>query len=496
MVKKSAFSVFFLIFTFFLAAGEFTANVNRTQVHLSESFSLNLTLKDASPKEHPSLSALTKDFLIHSQQQSAHTTILNGKASSSITWHLSLTPTQEGSLQIPPITVETAEGTLSTQPITLNVIKGATQQSSADTTDPHIITKVSNASPYKNEPIVYTASLLSKTPLYHIQTQKMLVEDAIVELVGEPKLEERAIEGVLHHVLEFTYLITPLKTGPLKIPSMAIQGAIPQKRTGQYRSFFNDDLDPFTLLQGFERLKPFVLTSEESSLDVLPALSEMSPWLPAKALILEEQRSNDQTLRVGEPFSLSFLIKAEGCKASQLPHLEDVQNQNATFKVYADKPEEQEKVFQGILQSMRKEQYTLIPQQAGACVLPEISISWWDSVKKEKRTSSIPARAVHILPALETAASASQESTSPIATEVAVSSVRPPFLLYGIMGILTFFLTAALLWGYTLHRKIASLTKGPAQKPITPPAAKPKKKIAPPVIQKEKKEKLPDLNPT
>jgi hypothetical protein len=498
MVKKIVLSTLFpsLTSVFFLAAGEFTANVSNTQVHLSESFTLNLTLKDVSPKEAPAISTLKKDFSIHSQQHSTQTTIVNGKTSTNITWHLSLTPTMEGVIQIPPITVDTAEGLLSTQPITLNVIKAATPQSSADSTGPHIITKVSNASPYKNEPILYTVLLSSKTPLYHVQAQKMQVEDAIVELVEEPKLAERPIEGVLHHVLEFTYLITPLKTGPLKIPSMAIQGAIPQKRTGQYRSFFNDDLDPFTLLQGFERLKPFALTAEESALDVQPSISEISPWLPAKALDLEEQWSNDQTLRVGEPFSRSFLIKAEGCKASQLPHLEDLQNQNGTFKVYADKPEEEEKVFQGALQSMRKEQYTLIPQQAGACVLPEISISWWDSAKKEKRTSTILARTVHILPALETAASASQENTSPVATEAAISSVRPPFVLYGIIGILTFFLTAALLWGCTLQRKITSLTKGPAQKPLTPPPAKPQKKLSPLVIQKEKKEKLPDLNPT
>lgn len=507
MVKKTFFIALSALFlslssAVFLFAGEFTASVSSTQVHLSDSFSLNLTLKNSSLKQAPDVSALKKQFLIHSQQQSTNTTIVNGKVSSSITWKLLLTPKVEGVVQIPPLTVDTAEGVLSTQPVALNVIKGSAPQTNADNAGPNIITKVSNAFPYKNEPLIYTAFLTSKTPLYNIKTQKIQVEDAIVELLKEPKLEERVIGGVLLNVVEFTYLITPLKTGFLTIPSVAIQGAIPQKRNEQFNSFFNDDLDPFAIMHGFERIKPFTLMTEKIQVDVQPAIAEMSPWLPAKALTLEEQWPSDQTLRVGEPFSRGFLIKAEGLKASQLPHLEDLQHQSSLFKVYADKPEEQEKVLEDTIHSTRKEQYTLIPQQAGTWVLPEISINWWDSAKKKKRTSNIPARTVQILPSLETTTSTSQEitftPTTTTATEAPFSSVHSPFLLYGIIGILAFFLTAALLWGFTLQRKIASLTQDPSQKPIKPPAAKPKKSIPPPVTeaQKEKKEKLPDLNPT
>lgn len=497
MVKTTFFivlSAFFLSLSSGGVAGEFTASVSSTQVHLSERFTLNLTLTNTSPKEAPVVSSLKKHFSIHSQQHSTNTTVVNGQLSSSITWWLSLTPKIDGVVQIPAVTVNTAEGLLSTQPISLNVIKGSSQ-SSVDNVGPNLISKVSNASPYKNEPFLYTASLTSKLPLYNIQAQKMQVQDAIVELVDEPKLKERVVSGVLVNFVEYTYLITPLKTGTLTIAPLAIQGAIPQKGTGkQSSSFFNHDIDPFAMLQGFDRLKPFILTTEEIHLDVLPPISEVSPWLPAKTLTLEEQWPSDQTLRVGEPFARSFLIKAEGLKASQLPHLENIQSQSSTLKVYADKPEEQEKVFQGIIHSMRKEQYTLIPQQAGTWVLPEISINWWDSAKKEKRSSTIPARMVQILPALETATSSNPEvASTPFTTsaiEAPLSSVPPPFLLYGVIGILTVFLIAALLWGYTLQRKIASLTTTVSQKPVKPPVA------AITVIQKENKEKLPDLNPT
>jgi|GEM_PF-6034826 len=498
MVKRTVFiplSSFFLSLApaVFLVAGEFTASVSNTEVPLTESFSLLLTLTDCSPKSAPSLSSLEKDFLIHSEEHSTSTTIINGKVSSSITWKLSLTPQIEGAIEIPPICVLTSEGLLSTSPISLQAVKSSTSSSGRDGNEISITTHVSNTAPYKNEPLLYKAVLTSKMSLHNVQAQKIQVKDAIVELVEEPKLEKKVIDGVLLNVVEFTYLITPLKTGALTISPMDIQGAVSEQRNGQYR-----DLDPFALLQGFERFKPFALKANEMNLDVQSALPEMSPWLPAKALALEEVWKNGQTLRVGEPFSRGVLIKAEGLKASQLPHLEDLQSQGSTCKVYADKPEEEEKVSQGILYSMRKEQFTLIPEQSGSLVLPEISIDWWDSVKKEKRTSTLPARTVQILPPLEMINYVAQSSSPD--TTVLSSSDNKPFLLYTIMGGLTFLLAAALFWGFKMQRKIASLShpSSTKPKPIKLPKAKPKKPKSLPavVVKKEKKEKLPDLNPS
>jgi len=481
MVKKTFFIVlpaFFLnlISITLLAAADFTASVSSTQLEQNDRFSLYLTLKDSSAKEAPDISALKEHFLIHSQHKATNTTVVNGKVSSNITWKLSLTPKVEGQIQIPPMSINTADGVLSTQPILLNVTKGGDSQSSEDRMGLNMFVKTSSAAPYQNEPIIYTALLTSKLPLYNVQTQKMQVEDGIVELIDEPKLEQKVIDGMMLYTIELNYLITPLKTGSLTIPSVAIQGNILQNRKGRLRSFFTDDFDPFSAMQGFESPEPFSLMTEAIPLDVLPSVPNVSPWLPARDLVLEEHWKEDQTLRVGEPFSRSILIKAEGLKASQLPHLEDLQCSNSVFKSYADKPEEQENIVQGIICSTRKEQYTLIPQQAGTCVLPEITISWWDSLKKEKRTSVIAARTLQILPAIETATSSFQQlDTVPAekpSAEIPPSPVKAPFMLYGIIAILAFLLTAALLWGFTLQRKIASLTQALSKNPIQTSSSK------------------------
>lgn len=430
-----------------LFGGEFTAAVSSMEVPLNENFSLSLTLKDTSPVNNPDINVLNKDFLIHSEHHSSQKTIFNGKTSSSITWNLSLTPKTEGQLQIPSISIETAEGPLFTKPLVINVVKG--------TSLGNISVHVSNLSPYKNEPIIYTATFSSKSPLYQVNAEKLQVEGAIVEVLEEPK--------VLNNTVEFTYLITPMKTGTLTIPSIAIQGAISQKGK-------KDEIDLFSLVRGVGRLKPITLMSEEMTFEVQPPAVDLSPWLPAKSLILEELPLSEHHFRVGEPFTRTFLIRAEGLKASQLPRLED--HHKSSFRLYADKPEEEEKIVQGSLKSTRKEHFTLIPSQAGTQVLPEITIAWWDSVNKEKRTAVIPARTLEILPAPTL-----QQPEPPLPSE----PLQPPYFLYGVIGALSIALAISLIWGFSLKRKLnPKLPKVSVKKP-TP---------------KEKKEKLPDLNPT
>lgn len=486
----------------FLGAGQFSANVNNTQVSLGETISLQLTLKEATFKEAPSMGALKKHFIIHSQQQMSSTSIVNGKAATSITWILTLSPIKEGALQIPSITIATKEGMLATQPISLKVSKEETAAVEG-AKKPSILAKVSHLTPYKNEPFIYTALLISKDPLYNVRTQKLQLDDAILEMPEEPKLEEKVVEGVLFHCVTLTYLITPLKPGTLKIPPLAIQGSTPHKKKSK-RSLFQDDIDLFAMMQGFDQIEPFVLATEELELQVQPAVADVKPWLVARNLTLEEQWPDSAALRVGEPISRTLLIKSEGLKASQLPHLEELQAKTAAFKTYADKPESTEKLVQGLLHSTRQEHYTLIPEQSGIWELPEIAIDYWDSVAKMKKTARLPARTLEILPALIAATGGQTDENKTVSFEdepiqAPITASSPSFWMYGVIGALAFFLLAALVWGYVLYRRIARLTQDPTQVPkkqSIEPKARKVVKAAAKTTSKGKQEFLPDLNPT
>ena len=76
-------------------------------------------------------------------------------------------------------------------------------------------------------------------------------------------------------------------------------------------------------MTGFERLKPFSLSTSEAVLDVQPPAAGVNPWLPARSLNLVEIWDDSQTLQAGEPIALGFKIVAEGILSNQLPSLAD-----------------------------------------------------------------------------------------------------------------------------------------------------------------------------
>lgn len=469
MVTRSLIYVFLLL-PYCLFSAEFTARVNRNHVPLGESFTLNLTLTDTSAKDSPSTSALKKSFIIHSQHQSSNTIITNGKMSSSTTWQYTLIPQKDGNLTIPPIKIDTREGTLTSSPIDIKVAKRteASGSNSPDDSGMALTASVTKAKPYKNEPIAYTVTLVSKQNLANLKMQKMIIDDAIIDVTGDPEVKEKIIDGISVKIIEINYIITPLKAGKLIIPSSIIQGGILVRKKTRLGSFFDDDFDHFSMMRQFDRLEPFALSTEEVILDVQPPVPDVTPWLPAHSLKIEEIWDNNQIFQVGEPLTRGFKISAEGFKASQLPSLNDLQIDNHSFKIYADKPEVEDQIKNGFINSYRKEQYTIIPQQSGSLTLPEITIPWWDVTKNAIAYTRLPSRTLKILPApvndKRSDIPPTAEVTNPSPEQQVVVTQTNP-LLYALIAGLAILLLFVVFWGIALQRKIARLSEAPEKAP-------------------------------
>lgn len=489
-----------LAFPYLLFSAEFTASLRKTQVNLSEPFILNLTLKDASANDIPALDLLKHSFVINSQQQSSNTIVRNGKVSSSVSWQISLTAKAVGEAIIPSIEINTTAGPLATTPIKLEIVKGSVSDS--NTNEISIATNVNNLKPFKNEPVFLKVQMSSKINLANIKIQNFSIEDAIVESNGEPVIGTKIIDGVRVHIIEYNYLITPLKTGSLKIPAIVIQGGIPMKR--QHRGGLDDDFEPLASMLGFTQLKPFTAVSNEVDLEVTPPIAGIVPWLPAKSIVIEESWDPSQLLQVGEPIVRSFKIVAEGIASSQLPSLNDLQIIDKGFKIYADKPEFQDKITGNNIYSYRKEQYTLIPQQSGTLTLPEITLVWWDVTKNEKSFAYIPARTLEIAPLATNPLSSADLDENFIPADISKShsvgtALQGNGMLIIALILLSTLLLAAVVIGIILQRKIMRMQENLTEhRPINKPTNKinvlPLKKGI--ITAKNKKEKLPDLNPT
>jgi hypothetical protein len=498
MVARLVFS--FLVLPLLIMAGEFTATVSRNQVGLGEGITLTLTLKDASAKANPSIMPLLKTFHLNSQQQFSNTNIINGKMSSSTSWKYILIPQNEGEIIIPSLSIETSEGILDSRPITIHVVKG--QSADGEPSNAELATVTTHASkenPYKNEPIFFTVRLSSKQPLIDLRIDKFAIEDAIVEMEGNPKVSEAIEDGTRVGIIEFNYIITPLKAGSIKIPSVVVQGGIPLRRKAFGRSFFDNDFDPFSLIQGYDHLKPFALSTQEIALEVQPPVADVNPWLPARSVTIEEIWDSSQKIQEGEFFTRGFRISAEGANSSQLSALGELQASDKRFKIYADKPEASDETAGRLVKSSRKEQYTIIPQQSGRITLPEIAVSWWNVDTNQKEVARVPARALDVLPAEQVAMNArlvkdaGEEATAREALSVETAVINP--LLYAAIGVLAILLLVAVVWAVTIQKRMNRLLK--------PAAAATKPVVKPVVVRKDsdyapksKHEKLTDLNPT
>ena len=93
-----------------------TASIDRADIELNESFTLEIT-SDMNIDLLPDVSVLEQDFHVGQSNQLSNTTMMNGQIRRSKTWTYVLMPKRAGQLVIPPITV----GSESTTPLIVDV---------------------------------------------------------------------------------------------------------------------------------------------------------------------------------------------------------------------------------------------------------------------------------------------------------------------------------------------------------------------------------------
>ena len=162
------------------------------------------------------------------------------------------------------------------------------------------------------------------------------------------------------------------------------------------------------------------IKSDSLSLSVKPraAASTSSWWLPVKSLQLKHNWSADiSNAKTGEPLTLTLDTIATGSTSTQLPEISipDVPG----IKIYGDNPEFGSDLENGSLSSIRRERWSVIPNQSGQLLLPEIEVKWWDTQADVERRAVIPAQQI-----------VTQGSATDAADVTATDAVNNTCLLY------------------------------------------------------------------
>lgn len=375
MVKQLALGILLLLSSVCAVAINLTATADRTRIGLNESFNLTIT-QTAGGSETPDIRALEQDFYILGQHQSQRIQMQNGNVQREQQWVIGLQPRRAGTLIIPSFSAN-GEHTEAIE-IEVGSTSGAPSNSSSSNSKETLYGEadVDIIASYVQQQVVLTWRLISKLPIDGVNMSPPDFGDVLAHPMGASEYKRTDSNGQVEHIVEQRYALFPQKSGKLQLPDHYFQVQLLLNRGG----FFNDS-------------QTVNIATPALTLEVKPAPNTKSAWLPAKQLQLSDHVSSHR-VEVGEPFTRTITINAQGILAEQLPSL---QTNARGLKRYAEPVKRQNDHADNDVISQVISSETLIAEQAGHIELPAQTIVWFDTKANEWRETVLAAQTVEVI---------------------------------------------------------------------------------------------------
>ena len=377
----------------------FEVTLDRNKVSIGSTANLSLAFfgtQDISRPDLPDIHGFDWKYIGPSLRMS----IVNGRASSSITHNYILIPLKVGEFSIPPFSVFYNGKTYSSDPIPIEVASGPvspptpTQKESYGTTvqdlgDRIFITmSAGKRRAYINESVPVTIKLyINRLGIKDIHYPNFEHDGFSAEKFEEPRQYKEIVRGVPYDVVEFTTFVSGLRQGELKLgPARLKFDLLLKRKTRPWRSSpFDDDkffgpsaFDSF--FGGYEKY-PLDLKSEEALVTVMELPTENVPEdfngaIGSYKFFLE---ASPLELKAGDPITLKMTVTGEGnFNTVKVPKIKT----NGDFKSYDPdvKQDQTGKVFEQVI----------IPTSDRVKEIPEITFSYFDTSFGEYRTIRRP----------------------------------------------------------------------------------------------------------
>lgn len=388
------------------SAAHVQATLDRDTAQLGDTVTLNLRVSDThgGAVAPPDLDPLNRDFDILGSSQNSSLSVINGHATSTLTFGVALRPKHVGTLQIPALSVAGSQ----TAPLQLQVTPPDPATATAAHQDVFMEAQVEPAHGYVGQQLSYVLRLYYAQNITDGSLQVPQISGIEASQVGDDLHYDTERGGRQYHVLERRYALVPQRAGQFEIPAVGFQGQAV------------DPNDPNSFF-GVGRTVSASTPALSVSVQAVPANWGKRTWLPARqlSLTLAGWPAAGQPLRVGQPLNLSMQIEATGLAADALPALSLPPLDGAT--VYPDKPVSGTRRNGQWLVGRRQQNFAVVPERAGTLTVPATSLSWWNVQTDRMEVAQIPARSVTVLPAAGTAALPG----APVAAATA-SSTSPP----------------------------------------------------------------------
>lgn len=385
------------------AAAAVVAAIDRNDVELNESFTLDVTVDTAVDLE-PDVSALEKDFYILSRSELRNTTIVNGQISRTRTWTYMLMARQAGDFVIPPIVV----GNEQSQPLTVAI--APVQEVEPGESDVFVLAEVDYPETWVQAQILYRIKVYRAVPTRQPRLAEPDISgvDVLVEqLTAEDRSYDSIIDGKNYDVAERVYALFPQASGELRIgPALFEARVLRDGRITGRKIFKSEPIDV--------QVKP---------IPPAPPGHPNAAWFPAKSVEISEEWSRDPArLPAGEPVTRRVTIDAVSQLSTQIPVLEPVEVDG--IKIYPDKPELRVAAVADGVRATRRDQYAMIAVNPGEIRVPAVELPWWDIRENRWRVASLPARTLAVAASAD--ALPSQEAAARPVADEPVAAAPPP----------------------------------------------------------------------
>jgi hypothetical protein len=380
-VVKVRLFFFLSLFVAMQANATVTASIDRADIELNESFTLEL-MTDANIDLQPDVSILEKDFYVGQGNQLSNTMITNGQIRRSKTWSYILMPKHAGELIIPAISI----GSESSNPLIVDVSEPT--YSPPGEADVFITTEVDFDESYVQAQVLLTVKIYRSVAVRQPALRNPVVSGAevLIEMAGDDRSYEAVINGMPYSVIERVMAIYPQESGDIELSAARFEARVLRNGRITGRKVYES-----------EPLQVKVLPTPPP-----PAEFPNAVWLPARDFQLSEDWSRDESeITAGEPLTRHITISALGQLETQIPAVQPPSAEG--INVYPDKPEFGRNIESGGIRGVRKDQYALIGVRAGTVVLPALEIPWWNVETGDWQVARLPERTINITSANEPA---------------------------------------------------------------------------------------------
>jgi len=360
----------------------FEVTVDRTNIDLGSGTNLNLSFygtQDVSAPELPDIDGFNWQY----RGPSTRISIVNGKASNSITHIYRLLPLKAGVFTIPSFSLEYKGNTYTSNAIRMEVVQGPGRQGATyeegeqDLEDRiFVVMEAEKTKAYVNEIVPVTIKLFSnELAVRDVQYPEFAHEGFSVDEYEEPKKHYVIMEGVRYDIIEFNTSVFAMRLGELTIGPAEIKCNLLVRKQARRRSFFDDDFfDGF--FDRYERY-PLNLKSTDIPITILDLPRENIPpdFYGAFGSYDFYLKAEPEEVKVGDPVILRMTIVGRGSPHTVKPPLLDLGDD---FKVYESEVKQ--------AKDIKTFEYVIIPKSDKISQIPEIRFSFFDTKYERYKT--------------------------------------------------------------------------------------------------------------